>query len=625
MKPIQILSLFIGLMVQATAIGIENPKPAVIPTLREWHGGDGSLTLTGRTRISFDPNQRSEVEPVAKVLASDLREVARVQAKGSTSQTASGDIVLRLDASRSSLGKEGYRLEVGDTIKITAATPTGIFYGTRTVLQMASLSSNHRSLAKGTAIDWPDYGERGFMLDVGRKFFDVKYLRQYVKFMAWFKLNDFQLHLNDNADADYSGFRLDSARFPGLANKDGAYSRAQMDQLQDLASVYHVNITPEIDAPAHARSITKYRPELGNPKLPKDHLDLANPKTQQFVNEIWKEFIPWFRSPVVHIGADEYNGGKGSAPYYKAYINATAAFIRSQGKQVRMWGGLKTAGNSDGVDRDIVVNLWYPGYHDPLAAVKDGYNLINTQDGYLYIVPFAGYYYQFLDTRDLYKNWTPTSFGDEKLPDHDPHMLGGMFAVWNDKGTYPYAFEDVHQLVQPAMPTLGEILWSGHPSDARSYDVFSSDAVHLGDGPGVHISAPLVLHANGDLAFGKTCSASENQSGDFGVETLVDGRAPTRWIVTAKHPQWATVDFGKPEAVSKVTLRWVPHSFAAQYRISTSLDGEHWTAVHEAADRKGGVEIVSIQPVTARFVRLDCLKPGKSVGEYSLFAFEVYK
>jgi hexosaminidase len=602
-----------------------NPRPAVIPTLRHWTGGVGGLELSNESRIVVEQAHRTELEPIARVLCDDLRATSRLKLRivfGSA--PVSSDIALFIDGTLSTVGNEGYRLAVGDEVKASAKTPTGVFYATRTLLQMVCLAPDHRRLSKGETLDWPDYPERGFMLDVGRKFFDMKYLRQYVKFMSWFKLNDFQLHLNDDAEDDYSGFRLVSDRFPGLANKDGAYTHRQIDQLQVLAAQYHVNITPEIDAPAHARAFTKYRPDLGNPKLPKNHLDLHNPQTQVFVDDVWKEFIPWFRSPWVHIGADEYNGGPGSAPLYKAYINATAAFVRSQGKQVHMWGGLKTAGNSDGVDRNIVVNLWYPGYHDPIEAVKDGYNIINTQDDHLYIVPFAGYYYQFLDTRSLYSTWVPTTFDTEKLPEHDPHVLGGMFAVWNDKASFPYTFEDVHELVRPAMPTLGEILWSGHPASARSYTAFAEDANRLGDGPGVRISRPQVIRNPGDLAFGKAGSASERQTGDFGVQTLFDGRPPTRWIASGKKPQWASVDLGRTESVSRVILRWVPHAFATSYRISTSEDGTNWTSSFQTSSGNGGVETIRMPSVNTRYVRLDCLTPSKAGGAYSLFAFEVY-
>ena len=610
----------------SNSIAAQNSKPGVIPTLREWKGGEGTFTITNQSRIVLSKVDQAALLSVAKTLQDDLRVGFDLNLKISIGvQPKPSDIRLGLDSTLSGKGPESYRLSIQDRVNDSASTPKGVFYGTRTLLQLIALDAKHRVIPQGSALDWPDYGERGFMLDVGRKFFDIRFLRDYVRFMSWFKLNDFQLHLNDNAAHDYAGFRLNSIRFPSLASKDGAYTRKQISDLQDLAASYFVNITPEIDAPAHARAITKYRPELGNPKLPKDHLDLSNPKTQAFVNELWKEFIPWFRSPSVHIGADEYNGGPGSAKYYKAYINSTAAFIRSQGKKVQMWGGLKTAGNSDGVDRDIVVSLWYPGYHDPLAAVKDGYNIINTHDGYLYIVPFAGYYYQFLDSASLYKTWKPNVFDNEVLPDNDPHVLGGMFAVWNDKAAYPYTFEDVHELVKPAMSTLGEILWSGHPTDARTYDAFAADAKRLGDGPAVQIPSPIVKQEPGDLAFRKTTTASTSVSGDFGSQTLTDGRSATRWIADAKNPQWVSIDLGETKTISQVTLKWVPDSFPRHYALSTSSDGKEWRRFFETFRGKDGTETIRFASTSSRFIRLDCLEKGGTEGSYSLFAIEAYK
>ncbi len=607
----------------ATQASAQNSRPAVIPTLREWTGGSGEYRLPNNLTILVELDKLSLVAPIAKTLGQEIRDLTGIRpTTQSTPQRNFHGIYLRLDPKLEVLGNEGYELNIGHNIELVARTETGLFYGTRTILQMLVLDRGHRSLPCGSSRDWPDYHERGFMLDVGRKFFDIKYLRQYVKFMSWYKLNDLQIHLNDNAANDYSGFRLKSEKYPDLANKDGAYSRKQISDLQDLAAQYHVQITPEIDAPAHARAFTKIRPDLGSSKLPKDHLDLTNPNTQKFMNGIWEEFIPWFRGPYVHIGADEYNGGPGSAPYYKGFINATASTIRSLGKKVRMWGGLKMAGGSAGVDRDIVVSLWYPGYQDPIESVNDGYKIINTHDGYLYIVPFAGYYYQYLNTKYLYESWKPTVFGSEKLPDYDPRVLGGMFAVWNDKAAYPYGFEDVHELVKPAMPTLGEVLWAGHPKSARSYDRFAKDFQNLGDGPGVKIAAPPVIRRSGDLLFGKVCQASENTGGNFGAQNLVDGRAPTRWIASSKKAQWVSINLGSPQSISSVSLNWVPDCFASEYKISVSDDGIAWVVVYETHTGRGGSELVKFDRKPCKYIRLDCLKKAGKDGAFSLFSLE---
>ena len=602
-----------------------NPRPGVIPTLRSWEGGTGTLQLPKRLSIVLASRDREALLPVAGTLRNDLRDAWKFGARVRyANRAAKGEIEIKIDHTNTPTQNEGYRIDVSDRVTISASTKTGIFYGTRTLLQMLALSPNHLQLPKGSATDWPDYHERGFMLDVGRKFFDIRYIREYVRFMAWYKLNDFQLHLNDNAAHDYSGFRLKSDKFPGLANVDGAYSKEEITALQDLADEYHVTITPEFDAPAHARALTKYKPELANPKLPKDHLDLANPASQQFVDQIWREFGPWFRAEAFHIGADEYNGGPGSSALYKAYINNTAKTIRSLGKRVRMWGGLKAGGGSEGVDRNIVVNLWYPGYHDPLDAAKDGYKMINTQDGYLYIVPFAGYYYQFLNTRFLYSQWKPNVFGNEKLPDGDPLILGGMFAVWNDKAAFPYVFEDVHELVKPAMPTLGEVLWAGHMPGARAFTQFDSDRVKLGDGPGVEIAVPPVSVQYGDLAFATKTDASTAKTGDFGCQNVVDGRSPTRWIASSKTPQWISLDLGQASKISQMVLRWAPDCQAKSYSVSGSLDGKTWTPIYATKSGKGGSERFHFPTVSVRYVKLDCLTKGGSENSFSLFGIEAY-
>jgi len=79
------------------------------------------------------------------------------------------------------------------------------------------------------------------------------------------------------------------------------------------------------------------------------------------------------------------------------------------------------------------MNVWYNGYADPKEMKKLGYNMTSTPDGWLYIVPAAGYYYDYLDLRDLFDKWEPVQVGDVRFPDGDPQIRGGSFAVWNDK------------------------------------------------------------------------------------------------------------------------------------------------------------------------------------------------
>jgi hypothetical protein len=625
------LLLVLLVCLAVSALGQSNPKPGVIPTMKQWQSGEGTLDLGDDFWILIHDRTLSDT---AGILKSDLRELARIDASvfgQAVDRVPEGRISLSIGDAGQGVGSEAYRLEISDTVKITAPTPTGVYYGTRSLMQMVVLHGADK-LPRGVAIDWPDHEERGFMLDVGRKFFSKSFLDRYVKFMGWYKMNDFQLHLNDNSIAlqddwmsAYSGFRLQSERHPELTSKDGSYSFAEIQSLQNLADRHQVTITPEIDAPAHALAFTQYMPELRHPDLRADHLDLGNPKTQTLINDVWDEFIPWFRAPSVHIGADEYSSNKAYHADYKKYINQTSKFIKSRGKEVRMWGGLKVGGGAEGVDRDITVHLWYPGYHDPKDAVDEGYKLINTHDGYLYIVPFAGYYYQYLNTKFLYESWLPNKFGNSGTFEYgSPSILGGMFCVWNDKTEWPYSEEDVHDLVLPAMPTVAEKLWAGPSEGKRSYADFEADFKKLSDGPGVVFGPPQVVVRDGNIAFRKPVTASHRQDGHFGAAMVTDGRTPTRWFADSAASPTVTVDLGLVKPISKVVLRWAPSFEARNYTVQVSSDGAGWNDLVTMRTPGRAVDTILMGRHEARFVRVVVAAKGnpKTV---SLFEFEVYR
>ena len=70
---------------------------------------------------------------------------------------------------------------------------------------MQILHNEQGKLPKGTARDYPLFPNRGFMLDVARKFFTMDYLKQYVKILSFYKMNEFQIHLNDNGFPQFFG------------------------------------------------------------------------------------------------------------------------------------------------------------------------------------------------------------------------------------------------------------------------------------------------------------------------------------------------------------------------------------------------------------------------------------
>ena len=181
------------------AILFANAAPTVIPSLREWQGNSGSFMIDSASRITIDPSYAAQLQDTAHVFQSDLFAVTGNSLPVViTSSPGIGDFFLTLKNADRSIGSEGYLLKVGDSVVISANTSTGVFYGTRTVLQILIQDPAKTHIVRGTAIDYPRYQERGFMLDVGRKFFSLKFLEDYVKFMAWYKIC--LLYTSDAAD-----------------------------------------------------------------------------------------------------------------------------------------------------------------------------------------------------------------------------------------------------------------------------------------------------------------------------------------------------------------------------------------------------------------------------------------
>lgn len=476
-----------------------NPAPPVAPMLREWHGSSGSFILGSDARIILDTAFATQLLDTAQVFQQDLAaETRKMLPIVEASDPGTNNFFLTLQTQDSSLGSEGYTFDVGGSVTINAHTSTGVFYGTRTTLQILQADPQHTHIPRGFARDYPQYKERGFMLDLGRKFLPLPLLEDYVRLLSWYKFNDFQLHFNDNAldvgnssnwQHKYAAFRLNSPAFPGLAAPDGSYTQQQIQELEQVAHMYAVTITPEIDTPAHDLALTQYRPQLASAKDSKELLDLSNPATYTFVDSLWNTFLPWFTTSQVHIGVDEYKTS--DANRYRAYINRYDGFLRQKGKTVRMWGSLSVMSGSTQVNTDIVVEDWDNLWANPVEMVRQGFQIINTNGNLLYIVPHTSYFHDFLDTRLLYERWDPSIFDVNNpavnLQPGDPHLLGGMFAVWNDLLGNMVSANDITVRIKPAMPVVGEKMW-GEPTPDTSYTQFEQIVQQIGLAPSTHLA-----------------------------------------------------------------------------------------------------------------------------------------
>lgn len=532
----KILTLATCCMLSAGALWADiNPKPFVVPELKTWSGAEGQTALSGRIVV-----KNAKLKAVAAALAADYKEMFGKELTIVNGATKGGDVVLSLKKDKA-LGDEGYTMNVGSAVEITAATERGAFWATRTLLQIAE-QHKEGNLPKGKTTDVPEYKLRGFMIDCGRKFIPMSYLRDLAKIMAYYKMNTLQVHLNDNGFRQYFGgdwnktqaaFRLECDTYPGLTAKDGSYSKQEFIDFQKLAEQNGVEVIPEIDAPAHSLAFTQYKNEIGSKEYGMDHLDLFNPETYKFMDGLWKEYIggknPVFIGKRVHIGTDEYsNAKKDVVEKFREFTDHYIKYVESFGKQVVVWGALTHAnGDTKVKNKGVLMDIWYNGYADPVEMKKQGYKLVSIPDGLVYIVPAAGYYYDYLNCQYLYEHWTPAVIGNKTFEENDPMIEGGMFAVWNDHAGNGISTKDVHHRVYPALQTLAVKCWTGKETKLP-YAEFDSKRAELSEAPGVNELGRLgkpgsVVLEKATVNAGETLNAEEIGY-NYAVTFTVDGK-----------------------------------------------------------------------------------------------------
>ena len=131
--------------------------------------------------------------------------------------------------------------------------------------------------------DKPRYGYRGLMLDAGRYFMPVPFVKKYIDLMAMHKQNTFHWHLTED-----QGWRIEIKKYPKLTqvgskraetvighnNQNypqqfdgkpygGFYTQDEIRDVVRYAQSRFVTIVPEIEMPGHALAALAAYPELG--------------------------------------------------------------------------------------------------------------------------------------------------------------------------------------------------------------------------------------------------------------------------------------------------------------------------------------------------------------------------
>ena len=279
-----------------------------------------------------------------------------MQAKGLTTTTlpisygtqnlaGEHDIVLLLDSSLG-LADEGSQISInGGQLCVKASDADGLFYGCRFVEQ-ALLTGTGLNKANGVTVK-PDYPERAFFLDCGRKYYSPDWIKDMIREISWSNMNAIYIHFSEEM-----GFRLESKTYPWLAGGDdtlctggasygvaadnGKYiTQDEMREIAAVAKLYHVEIIPSLDSPGHMNYAVKkynakYGTDIGNyyhykgktaivqgsgPETAQKNysrgIDISNTEAVTFAKNLYAEYAAFFKElgcTKFDIGGDELLG-----------------------------------------------------------------------------------------------------------------------------------------------------------------------------------------------------------------------------------------------------------------------------------------------------------------------------
>lgn len=495
------------------------PKPEKI-TLRE-----GNFILNEKTNI-YSNNGSSQFDNTLKYFVNKIYSSTGYKLKTSGYEAESGIIIFN---EKQNLSPGAYLLVVSeDKVIIQSSSDEGAFYAVQSLLQLMppQIFSNKKENAKWEIPcmqieDAPRYKWRGMHLDVSRHFFPKEFIKNYIDYLAMYKLNRFHWHLVDD-----QGWRIEIKKYPKLteigawrvdrekitwrererqkegeaATYGGYYTQADIKEIVEYAAERHIDVLPEIEMPAHVLSALSAYPEVsctGGPfTVPPGtywpNIDIycaGKEKTFEFLEDILNEVIELFPFEYIHIGGDEADktewkkcpdcqqrikdeGLKDEAELQSYFIKRIEKFLISKNKRLIGWDEILEGGLAP----EATVMSWR-GMQGGIDAAKQGHDVIMTPMSHCYFnfyqgkpefepEAFGGY----LPLKTVYQfEPTPAELTEEE----SQFVLGGQANLWSE---FVPSTENAEYMIFPRIAALAEALWT--KKDLRNWNGFEDRIKH---------------------------------------------------------------------------------------------------------------------------------------------------
>ena len=522
-----------------------NPNLGIIPVPVSVKKAPGQFVLSQETTIQADSPSNKAVLFFKDYLAGNLAYNKAIVVKGNTAE----NVITLTSAGTDNLPAEGYRLTITPQHITVAGKGAGLFYGVQTLLQLMPL--DRAATAKLPAVqieDYPRFGYRGAMLDVGRHFFSVEMVKKYIDLLAAYKLNNFHWHLTED-----QGWRIEIKKYPKLTQVSsmraqtliggyydrtpqqfdntpygGFYTQDQIREVVKYASDRYINVVPEIEMPGHSLAVLAAYPELScDPSKTYQvgekwgvfrEIYCPSEKTFAFIEDVLTEVMALFPSKYIHIGGDEApkDAWKNSAfcqqlikklklkdehGLQSYFIQRVEKFVNSKGRSIIGWDEILEGGLAP----NATVMSWR-GEAGGIAAAQQKHNVIMT--------PGSGGLY--IDHGQGRKDQEPLSIGGNEplskiysynptpaalTPEQQKYIEGVQANLWTE---YIPTDAKVEYMLLPRLMALSEVAWS--PLANKNFKDFSETRLpgHLAwlDKNNINYRVPVAIGAKDTTMIG---------------------------------------------------------------------------------------------------------------------------
>lgn len=494
-------------------------KTGIIPQPMEMEFQNDVFVLDENTKILYPES----FSPVAGFFSDFINNSADITMEEADKESRN-TVVFKEDGNITN--PEAYKLSVAPKkIIISAASPKGAFYAIQSLRQLMPVAlekggyreDGEKEIAIPTVevYDEPRFAYRGQMLDVGRHFFPVDFIKKYIDLMAMFKFNTFHWHLTED-----QGWRIEIKKYPKLtevaAYRDstiighysdkprkwdttrygGFYTQEEVKEVVKYAQERYVTVIPEIEMPGHSEAALAAYPELrctsGGPYKVQGiwgvhkNIYCTREETFEFLEGVLDEVIELFPSQYIHIGGDEAPKdnweqcevcqalirSEGLADEHELqsyFIQRMEKYLNSKGKQIIGWDEILEGGLAP----NATVMSWR-GTEGAVEAAKQHHDVILTPTSHCYLD-----YYQYKEDQEkkdplaiggylpLEKVYSFEPIPGELTPEEEKYVLGSQVNIWTEYMKTP---EKVEYMTYPRAIAMAEVAWS--TKNNKDYDDF---------------------------------------------------------------------------------------------------------------------------------------------------------